>query len=213
MPPLLGRMDHMSKEKRPQSKKKSQSPDSPTTPGAELEAPAILPEPTVSQEPNVGALVTDGALAIDGAPVSDGALASDSAPATETALATDADKIPLAQLESVKTESEPVKAEGDAVKTGDTSAEVIFQAKTTLRQDAISKIIFWIKDQKTLFDAFLVALSFHVVMFPMLWFVGWALPWPKPPVVTTIVEFDLDQWLKSGKPKKIFEFRDPELNQ
>jgi hypothetical protein len=88
-----------------------------------------------------------------------------------------------------------------------------FKAKTTLRQDAVAKIISWIKDQKTLFDAFLVALSFHVVMFPVLWFAGWALPWPKPPVVTTIIEFDLQDWMKSGKPKKIIEFRDPELNQ
>ncbi|MFX4941270.1 hypothetical protein ABTC18_20180, partial [Acinetobacter baumannii] len=59
----------------------------------------------------------------------------------------------------------------------------------------------------------LVALSFHVIMFPVLWVVGWALPWPKPPVVTTILEYDLTQWVKNGKPKKIFEFRDPELNQ
>ncbi|HEY9756132.1 MAG TPA: hypothetical protein V6C97_13275 [Oculatellaceae cyanobacterium] len=87
-----------------------------------------------------------------------------------------------------------------------------FRLQQSLAEEKFDKVISWIKDQKTLFDAFLVALSFHVVMFPVLWFVGWALPWPKPPVVTTIVEFDLQEWMKSGKPKKIIEFRDPELN-
>lgn len=89
---------------------------------------------------------------------------------------------------------------------------VEFRLAQSLAEEKFDKVISWIKDQKMLFDAFLVALSFHVVMFPVLWFVGWALPWPKPPVVTTIVEFDLQEWMKSGKPKKIIEFRDPELN-
>jgi hypothetical protein len=90
---------------------------------------------------------------------------------------------------------------------------VEFRAPKSLAEEKFEIVITWIKDQKTLFDAFLVALSFHVVMFPVLWFVGWALPWPKPPVVTTIVEFDLQEWMRTGKPKKIIDFRDPELNQ
>lgn len=95
----------------------------------------------------------------------------------------------------------------------ETPADTEFKAKMSLSQEAFRKGFDFIKDQKILFDAFLVALSFHVIMFPVLWVVGWALPWPKPPVVTTILEYDLTQWVKNGKPKKIFEFRDPELNQ
>ena len=87
-----------------------------------------------------------------------------------------------------------------------------FPAKTTLGQETFRKSFDWLIEQKILLDAFLIALSFHVIMFPVLWFIGWALPWPKAPVITTIIEYDLTQWLKSGKPKKIFEFRDPKFN-
>jgi hypothetical protein len=66
-------------------------------------------------------------------------------------------------------------------------------------------------EQVPLFEAFLVALSLHVVMLPILWIVGWALPWPKPPVITTIIEWDLQNW--PPKPKRIFDYRDPKLNK
>jgi hypothetical protein len=88
-----------------------------------------------------------------------------------------------------------------------------FKAKTTLAQDAFRKTFDFVKDQKVLVDAFLVAVSFHVVMFPVLWTAGWALPWPKPPVVTTLIDYDLQEWIKTRKPKNIIEFRDPALNQ
>jgi hypothetical protein len=88
-----------------------------------------------------------------------------------------------------------------------------FKAKTTLAQDAFLKTFDFVKDQKVLVDAFLVAVSFHVVMFPVLWTAGWALPWPKPPVVTTLIDYDLQEWIKTRKPKNIIEFRDPALNQ
>jgi hypothetical protein len=42
---------------------------------------------------------------------------------------------------------------------------------------------------------------------------GWLLPWPKTPVVTTIVEFDLRQWPLEAKQKKILDVRDPNLNK
>jgi hypothetical protein len=66
-------------------------------------------------------------------------------------------------------------------------------------------------EQVPLFEALLVALSLHVVMLPVLWIVGWALPWPKPPVITTIIEWDLQNW--PPKPKRIFDYRDPKLNK
>ena len=73
----------------------------------------------------------------------------------------------------------------------------------------------WLTDQVPLLEAFLVAVSLHVVAFPVIWFIGWALPWPKPPVVTTIIEYDLTDWSHQQlpKPKKIMEIHDPRLNQ
>ncbi len=77
----------------------------------------------------------------------------------------------------------------------------------SLRETTIRLLI----EQVPLLEAFLVALSLHVVMLPILWVAGWALPWPKSPVITTIIEWDLETW--PPKPRKIFEFRDPKLNK
>ncbi|MBN9396476.1 MAG: hypothetical protein J0H83_14605 [Candidatus Melainabacteria bacterium] len=60
---------------------------------------------------------------------------------------------------------------------------------------------------------FFVALSMHVAFFPILWIVGWALPWPRSPIVTTVVEYDLRNWPNIAKPKKIINFVDPDLNR
>ncbi len=77
----------------------------------------------------------------------------------------------------------------------------------------LERLVTGLREQTILFQALLVALTLHVIMFPILWFIGWALPWPKSPVITTVIEFDLQNWLKSGKPKSIIEFRDPNLNK
>jgi len=75
------------------------------------------------------------------------------------------------------------------------------------------KVLWWLQEQVPLTEAFLVAISLHVIGFPVIWAAGWALPWPKPPVVTTIIEFDLSDWPKHAQtPKKIFDIRDPKLN-
>lgn len=71
----------------------------------------------------------------------------------------------------------------------------------------------WLGDQVPLMEAFLIAISIHVALFPIIWFIGFALPWPKSPVITTIIEYDLGNWPEIGKPKKIFEWRDPALNR
>lgn len=75
------------------------------------------------------------------------------------------------------------------------------------------KVFFWLKEQIPLVDCFLVALSIHVILLPIMWIAGWALPWPKPPVFTTIVEYDLRNWPKVAKPKKVDRFIDPDLNK
>jgi hypothetical protein len=71
----------------------------------------------------------------------------------------------------------------------------------------------WFGSQTLLFEALLVALSLHVLLLPFMWVMGWALPWPKPPEITTIVEFDLRGWPNVLKPKHIYEFRDPKKNK
>lgn len=75
------------------------------------------------------------------------------------------------------------------------------------------KIHSWVKEQIPLVDCFLVAMAMHVVLLPIMWIAGWALPWPKPPVITTIVEYDLRNWPKVAKPKEVFQIVDPDLNQ
>ena len=73
-------------------------------------------------------------------------------------------------------------------------------------------IIKWLKEQIPIINCAFVALSLHVVLVPILWILGWALPWPKPPVITTVVEYDLTDWPRVARPKKVFDVRDPELN-
>jgi len=73
-----------------------------------------------------------------------------------------------------------------------------------------------VEEYRTLFQAFFVALSLHVAFFPIMWIAGWALPWPKTPIFTTIVEYDLRGWTgwpKMPKAKKIFDIMDPDLNK
>jgi hypothetical protein len=71
----------------------------------------------------------------------------------------------------------------------------------------------WLLDKSNLFEAFLLAVSLHILLLPVVWVIGWALPWPKSPIITTIIEYDLGNWPNVAKPKRIFEFRDPKRNQ
>jgi len=75
------------------------------------------------------------------------------------------------------------------------------------------KVFFWVKEQIPLVDCFLVALSVHVILLPVMWIANWALPWPKPPVFTTIIEYDLRNWPKVARPKSVMTIVDPDLNQ
>jgi hypothetical protein len=84
---------------------------------------------------------------------------------------------------------------------------------TKIFEEITKYLLTWCKSQAYFGEAVLVALSFHVLMFPIVWLIGWALPWPKSPVITTVVEYDLQKWLQSGKTKNIFDYRDPNLNK
>ncbi len=68
----------------------------------------------------------------------------------------------------------------------------------------------WLENSKLLAQACLVAISLQIALFPILWFIGWALPWPKSPIITTIIEYELDN--SNFKPKDIYKYRDPKLN-
>ncbi|MBZ0185221.1 MAG: hypothetical protein K8F91_03140 [Candidatus Obscuribacterales bacterium] len=70
----------------------------------------------------------------------------------------------------------------------------------------------FVEDQIPLGQCFLVAVCVHVVLLPVIWIMGWALPWPKPPVITTIIEYDLTDWPQKATPKKVFKIIDPDLN-
>lgn len=82
-----------------------------------------------------------------------------------------------------------------------------------LHKELAKFLVFWFNDHRTLLQAFFVALSLHVVLFPVLWIMGWALPWPKYPVFTTIIEYDLRGWPAMPKPKKVYQTLDPELSK
>jgi len=87
------------------------------------------------------------------------------------------------------------------------AADAIFSAR------ALKKLIFtWLVDQVPLFEAVCLATTLHVLSVPVLWVASWALPWPKSPVVTSVIEIDLTKWPLEAKSKKLFEFRDPGLN-
>ena len=74
------------------------------------------------------------------------------------------------------------------------------------------KLIEGAQEHWLLVECFFVGLSVHVAFIPILWVIGWALPWPKAPVITTVIEYELD---KSGlifKPKQVTDYLDPKLN-
>jgi len=85
-----------------------------------------------------------------------------------------------------------------------------WKARGIKPKDILDKAVGWLKDQTALFEAFWVAVSFHVLLLPLIWIMGWALPWPKPPVFTTVIEYDLTNWPKVAKPKKVTDYVDPD---
>lgn len=81
-----------------------------------------------------------------------------------------------------------------------------WRAKNTLTLEVLMKrALGWIREQSTLIEAFCVAVSFHVLLFPLIWFAGWALPWPKPPSITTVIEINLEHWPEDARPERIEE--------
>lgn len=60
------------------------------------------------------------------------------------------------------------------------------------------RISAWWLEYMPLFEAASVAVSAHILAFPLIWFIGWALPWPKSPEIMTVIEFDLSNWPEQG---------------
>lgn len=87
------------------------------------------------------------------------------------------------------------------------SSDIIFSPTLLVRVVAD-----WLLDQGPLVEALCLALSLHVLLFPLLWSMGLILPFPKSPVVTTVIELDLSNWPVEARPDKVIDIRDPELN-
>jgi len=83
-----------------------------------------------------------------------------------------------------------------------------WRARKVTAKDHLDSGAAWLKEQAPLFEAFWVAVTFHVLLFPLIYFVGWALPWPKPPGITTVIEINLEHWPHHASPTKIEELYD-----
>ena len=66
-----------------------------------------------------------------------------------------------------------------------------------------ARVIDWFTDHVALFEALLIAVSFHVLLFPVIWLMGWALPWPRTPPIRTIIEINLENWPNEARPEKV----------
>lgn len=88
-----------------------------------------------------------------------------------------------------------------------------WRARGVTPRDLLSSAIDWMREQTQLFEAFWVAVSFHVLLFPIIWFAGWALPWPKSPNITTVIEFNLENWPNVATPEKIQELYETKMTE
>lgn len=78
-----------------------------------------------------------------------------------------------------------------------------FAPQTTPVEEMTEKMSDWFKEQIPMAEALAVAVTFHVLGFPLMWFIGWALPWPGSPVIITVIEINLENWPKEAIPEKV----------
>jgi hypothetical protein len=96
----------------------------------------------------------------------------------------------------------------------DSNCPPAWRAKQPLTLSGICrKFVDWLREQTVLFEAFWVAVTFHVLLFPLIWFIGWALPWPKSPSITTVIEINLSNWPNDARPERIEELYNYELKK
>lgn len=81
--------------------------------------------------------------------------------------------------------------------------EAFVYKSVPLRLQLWGQVTDWINEYTPLAEAFCIAVSLHVLFFPMMWFAGWALPWPKGPSFTTIIEINLENWPEDASPERI----------
>jgi len=89
----------------------------------------------------------------------------------------------------------------------------LFERRAENERSASQKLGDWLRAQAILLEAFLVAVSLHVLVLPIIWTAGWLLPFPKGPVITTVVDIDLRYWPFSAKQKSLIDIREPRNNQ
>lgn len=92
----------------------------------------------------------------------------------------------------------------NSAKSSNSDSEHTFPAiDEPIKTVLLRKFRLWWAEYTPLFEAASVAVSAHILAFPIVWFVGWALPWPKGPEITTIIEFDLTNWPDMAVPVEI----------
>ena len=91
----------------------------------------------------------------------------------------------------------------NAPKSSRSDTEQYFAVQTSPVEEFKDKFHLWFKEQLPLAEALCVAVTFHVLGFPVMWFIGWALPWPGAPVIMTVIEINLEKWPKEAKTEKV----------
>ncbi len=88
-------------------------------------------------------------------------------------------------------------------KSSSAQAEQPFALQTTPADELKEKFVGMYDEYIPLAEALAVAVTVHVLGFPLMWFIGWALPWPGSPVVVTVIEINLEHWPKVAVPEKV----------
>lgn len=91
----------------------------------------------------------------------------------------------------------------NAAKSSLSGSDPEFALKTNPIQELKDKLNWWLREQTPLVEALCVAVTFHVLGFPLMWFIGWALPWPGSPVIVTVIELNLENWPHEAKTEKV----------
>ncbi len=117
-------------------------------------------------------------------------------------------------IASICSQSIPLLINRNPSKSSQTEPEHTFPAKVEPLVPRIAKRIEdWITEHVPLFEATCVAVSAHILAFPIFWMMGWAMPWPKSPEITTIIEYDLGHWPEIAVPDKVTDIYKSQMHK
>lgn len=101
----------------------------------------------------------------------------------------------------------------NAAKSSKSQIDREYAVKTGPFEETKDKLTLWLKEQTTLIEALAVAVTFHVLGFPLMWFIGWALPWPGSPVIVTVIELNLENWPREAKTEKVTDIMKSKMHK